>query len=222
MLIVRGPSQGPFINTFLQYLGIFTSIISVTIGTARWHIYNNRTEEEKARVVGKYPLIKSLMFFLPHTLFRLSSLAFIYSFLKYYSLIPFATFSVLNLLLFVWITRDMNEGRYQLWSSLPFTTLATTVALPRRKEHRVWMKRSLLLAISHSLLCLIVVRLLSIFASPISISATTGLSHVHRQQSNNSTGKNFLSHEQFSSNWFQALIVLGTLCLVGCKGKSPR
>ena len=123
--------------------------------------------------------ISSLVFFLPHTLFRITSLAFICSFLRYYSLIPYSLFLLSNLVIFVFIIKDMPEGKYELFASFPFTTLASIAATPGQKESRLWMKRTILLSTIFNLLCLILIYLLPIVASPMAIKSTTGLSHIH-------------------------------------------
>ena len=235
MLIVRGPSKGSFLDVLLQFLGIITSLVSVTYRTADWYLPRKK--------------ISSLVFFLPHTLFRITSLAFICSFLRYYSLIPYSLFLLSNLVIFVFIVKDMPEGKYELFASFPFTTLASIAATPGRKESRLWMKRTILLSTIFNLLCLILIYLLPILASPMAIKSTTGLSHIHFEadtvsgnisinastdssgtisisnasliSSSNITGsqvtKDYLNHEQFSTTWFPLLLLLGAICLVDGK-----
>ena len=231
MLIVRGPSKGSFVKAFPQFLGIITSLVSVTYRTADWYLPKKK--------------ISSLIFFLPHTLFRITSLAFICSFLRYYSLIPYSLFLLSNLVIFVLIIKDMPEGKYELFASFPFTTLASIAALPGRKESRLWMKRTILLSTIFNLLCLILIYLLPILASPMAIKSTTGLSHIHFEadtvsgtisifnaslisinasinasliSSSNINGsqvtEDYLTHEQFSTVWFPLLLLLGAICLV--------
>ena len=243
MLIVRGPSKGSFLDVLLQFLGIITSLVSVTHRTADWYLPRKT--------------ISSLVFFLPHTLFRITSLAFICSFLRYYSLIPYSLFLLSNLVIFVFIIKDMPEGKYELFASFPFTLLASIAATPGRKESRLWMKRTILLSTIFNLLCLILISLLPILASPMAIKATTGLSHIHFEAdtvsgnisifnaslisinasinasnnasinasinaSLNSSGningsqvtEDYLTHEQFATVWFPLLLLLGTICLV--------
>ena len=219
ILIARGPSKGNF-NVFIQYLGVAASIASVTKGTAQWHLFNNLTKEQLEKIPNKIlELVKSFVFFFPHILFRLSSLAFIFSFLRYYSLIPLAAFMFLNFLVYVCIIGNMTQGKYDLFASLPFTTLAMTAALPRRKESRLWLKRSILLATVFGLLCLLVIRLLPLLVPHSSIKSTAGLTHLRFDNSSqvfhgSQEEEDFLSHEEFSSTWFPALFVLGTVCLV--------
>ena len=228
MLIVRGPSKGSFLDVLLQFLGIITSLVSVTHRTADWYLPRKT--------------ISSLVFFLPHTLFRITSLAFIRSFLRYYSLIPYSLFLLSNLVIFVFIVKGMPEGKYELFASFPFTTLASIAATPGRKESRLWMKRTILLSTIFNLLCLILIYLLPILASPMAIKFTTGLSHIHFEadtvsgnisifnaslisinasinaSSSNINGsqvtEDYLTHEQFATVWFPLLLLLGTICLV--------
>ena len=228
MLIVRGPSKGSFLDVLLQFLGIITSLVSVTHRTADWYLPRKT--------------ISSLVFFLPHTLFRITSLAFICSFLRYYSLIPYSLFLLSNLVIFVFIVKDMPKGKYELFASFPFTTLASIAATPGRKESRLWMKRTILLSTIFNLLCLILIYLLPIVASPMAIKSTTGLSHIHFEadtvsgnisifnaslisinasinaSSSNINGsqvtEDYLTHEQFATVWFPLLLLLGTICLV--------
>ena len=228
MLIVRGPSKGSFLDVLLQFLGIITSLVSVTHRTADWYLPRKT--------------ISSLVFFLPHTLFRITSLAFICSFLRYYSLIPYSLFLLSNLVIFVFIIKDMPEGKYELFASFPFTLLASIAATPGRKESRLWMKRTILLSTIFNLLCLILIYLLPIVASPMAIKSTTGLSHIHFEadtvsgnisifnaslisinasinaSSSNINGsqvtEDYLTHEQFATVWFPLLLLLGTICLV--------
>ena len=243
MLIVRGPSKGSFFNVLLQFLGIITSLVSVTYRTADWYIPKKK--------------ILALIFFLPHTLFRITSLAFICSFLRYYSLIPYSLFLLSNLVIFVFIIKDMPKGKYELFASFPFTLLASIAATPGRKESRLWMKRTILLSTIFNLLCLILIYLLPILASPMAIKSTTGLSHIHFEadnvsgtisifnaslisintsinailnnsgiisanaslvSSNNINGsqvtEDYLTHDEFSTTWFPLLLLLGTICLV--------
>ena len=228
MLIVRGPSKGSFLDVLLQFLGIITSLVSVTHRTADWYLPRKT--------------ISSLVFFLPHTLFRITSLAFICSFLRYYSLIPYSLFLLSNLVIFVFIVKDMPEGKYELFASFPFTLLASIAATPGRKESRLWMKRTILLSTIFNLLCLILIYLLPIVASPMAIKSTTGLSHIHFEadtvsgnisifnaslisinasinaSSSNINGsqvtEDYLTHEQFATVWFPLLLLLGTICLV--------
>ena len=224
ILITRGRPKVLNFNAFIQYLGIVASIASVARGTAEWHLFNKLTAEELEKIPNKIlELVKSFVFFFPHILFRLSSLAFIFSFLSYYGLIPLAAFLLLNFLIYVCIiwNRKMTQGKYDLFASLPFTTFAPTTALPRRRSSRLWLKRSILLATVFGLLCLLVIRLLPLLVPRSSIKSTTGLSHIRfadNSTSQESHGKyNFLSHEDFSTTWFPALILLGTICLIDGK-----
>ena len=226
-----------------KFLGIITSLVSVTYRTADWYLPRKKNS--------------SLIFFLPHTLFRITSLAFICSFLRYYSLIPYSLFLLSNLVIFVFIVKDMPKGKYELFASFPFTLLASIAATPGRKESRLWMKRTILLSTIFNLLCLILIYLLPILASPMAIKSTTGLSHIHFEAdtvsdnisifnaslisinasinasnnasinasinaSLNSSGningsqvtEDYLTHEQFATVWFPLLLLLGTICLV--------
>ena len=220
ILIVKGPPKGSF-NAFIQYLGVAASIASVTKGTAEWHLFNILTAEQLEKIRNKnLELVKSFVFFLPHVLFRLSSLAFTFSFLRYYGLFPLAAFIILNFLLYVCIIKKMTEGKYDLFASLPFTTFAPTAAFPRRREGRVWLKRSILLATIFGLLSLLTIRLLPIILPPSSIKSTTGLTHIRFGDNSSQVfhgrqgDEDFLTHEQFSTVWFPALIILGTVCLI--------
>ena len=135
------------------------------------------------------------LYFLPHVLFRLLALSFVFAFLGYYSIIVLAIIALAGLCLALpvvlklkWKSDGVNDGLTAL-ASLVLSLLAPIAADSFFRSHRVIMKRT----ITSTTLCLLVTLLL-IRTGPLLVEEdlllhTNGLCHLNFL---NSTGDSFV------------------------------
>ena len=77
------------------------SFLSVSKFCAEWHLFTafNLDDDHKNKIPTKLlPVLKSLTFFAPNTLFRSASLAFMAGYFRFYALIPLSIFVIVSLL----------------------------------------------------------------------------------------------------------------------------
>ena len=131
--------------------------------------------------------LQASLFFLPHVLFRLLALSFVFAFLGYYSIIVLAIIALAGLCLALpevlklkWKGDDSNEddGITALFS-LVLSLLAPICASSSRRSNRVIMKRT----ITSTTICLLVTLLL-IRTGPLLVEEdlllhTNGLCHLN-------------------------------------------
>ena len=88
VVLVKGLAGNTF-SRFMQIAGILASMFSVARTCSDWFIIEGfNTDDERHIEPGVWYSLKALAFFLPHVIFRTTSIAFITAFLKWYSLIP--------------------------------------------------------------------------------------------------------------------------------------
>ena len=175
--VVLGPSPTRF-GKISQLLGLVASILSLVKGSATWHLFthfNNRETiiNNNQIDVSFWTLLKSLPFFLPHTLFRIVSFSLTAAFLGYYSLIPFFL-----LLVMVIISALCTAGAHwlMLWS-VPLSVISPCVVNPSSSSGRSLLKLSLLAASAVLLPTLTIIRILPLLSTEASL-CTPGLTHL--------------------------------------------
>ena len=107
-----------------------------------------------------------MTFFVPHTVFRMASLAIVAAFFRLYALIPLSIFVFVIICL---LTRTRP---------LPLYIFTPAVLNPFDKDFRKLLKRTMLLSTLFLLPCLLLIRLLPLLP-PSTIHCTLGLSHIN-------------------------------------------
>ena len=80
-----------FTSCFFQIGGLLSSFFSVSKFCAEWHLFTafnlNRFHDTTIPSDLK-SVLKAMLFFTPHTIFRTASLAFVAAFFRFYAFIP--------------------------------------------------------------------------------------------------------------------------------------
>ena len=172
--LIIGPPEDETARAF-QYVGIAASLLSITKGCGEWWVRSRRGIKDA-------PLSKTIqasLFFLPHVLFRTTSLAFIGAFLGYFALGPIA----LAIAIIIGISASVACRGEDVSDTLPLT-LAVTIFAPTLynssgTSDRALMKRAITIFTLMLLLSLTLIRTLPIMIHPDTIVSTYGLRHLN-------------------------------------------
>jgi len=166
----------------IQYVGIGASIISITKGCSDHWV--RMSAEKNLREPALLEWLQASVYFLPHVLFRLFALSFVFAFLGYYSIIVLAIIALAGLCLALpevlnlkWDS-DEDDGASALLS-LVLSLLAPISLGSSARSDRLIMKRT----ITSTTLCLLVTLLL-IRTGPLLVEEdlllhTNGLCHLN-------------------------------------------
>jgi len=169
----------------IQYVGLCTSIISIIKGCSDQWVRESPKKGQKEPALLEW--LQVSLYFLPHVLFRLLALSFVFAFLGYYSIIVLAIIALAGLCLTLpeilkleWNTDDDDEdvGIFALLS-LVLSLLAPISLASSWRSHRLIMKRT----ITSTTICLLVTLLL-IRTGPLLVEEdlllhTNGLCHLN-------------------------------------------
>ena len=121
-----------------------------------------------------------MTFFVPHTVFRMASLAIVAAYFRLYALIPLSIFVIISLP--VGAYAEMGEvscvGMMAALVTLPFYIFTPATVKPHDKNFRKLLKITMLLSTLFLLPCLLLIRLLPLLPSS-TIHCTLGLSHIN-------------------------------------------
>ena len=130
----NGVASNNFTTCFFQIVGLAASFLSVSKFCTEWHLFTafNLDDDHKNKIPTKLlPVLKSLTFFAPNTLFRSASLAFMAGYFRFYALIPLSIFVIVSLLVSTYAMEGFitYDGIMATLFGLPFNifTLATNV-----------------------------------------------------------------------------------------------
>ena len=149
-------------SRIMQYLGMAVSLISLTKGCATWmlftgfNVFKHFGNTKKQIPVSLSSVVKSLAFFLPHVVFRITAMSVSLAFLRKWGLIP----CIVDVVTHVILIRIVDVRDKSLFISFPMTLLSPTVAVPTAKNHQHFLKLSILASSIIQLLTLICVLLL--------------------------------------------------------------
>ena len=164
--------------------GLLISIISLTKGVAEYQITDAHSGESSFR-----PIMKSIVFILPHTMVRVVSYALIAGFFKYYSFIPFAILLITNSIIAL-VTANQHSD--DPTNGLLFVTLLAGLCAPfclgpKSVSHHSYLRRSLLSTNLLLLACLLFLNFLPSIFNPAVLIKTPGLGHLRFESLFNST-----------------------------------
>jgi len=168
----------------IQYVGIGASIISIIKGCSEWWVRTIADPGKKEPKLKEW--LQVSLYFLPHVLFRLLALSFVFAFLGYYSIIVLAIIALAGLCLALpevfklkWIGDVDEETGIKALLSLVLSLLASIPVVSSWRSNRVIMKRT----ITSTTICLLVTLLL-IRTGPLLVEEdlllhTNGLCHLN-------------------------------------------
>ena len=180
ILCTRGPSSSQWARVS-QYTGTLVSLLSATKGVAEWHLFSAYNVKFKYRKIRASLLtsLKSLLFFLPHSLFKLASLSLCAAFLGYYFLLPLTLIIGIQVVGAAVIYFREEDRNWRIVLAIPVSIISPTVDFPQNSTYRALLKLSLLSSPVILLPSLLITLLLPHLLSPSSLLCTPGLSHLH-------------------------------------------
>ena len=142
------------------------SLISLTKGCSTWmlftgfNVFKHFGNTKKQIPEALSSVVKSLAFFLPHVVFRITAMSVSLAFLRKWGLIP----CIVDVVTHVILIRIVDVSDKSLFISFPMTLLSPTVAVPTAKNHQKFLQLSLLASTIIQLITLICVLLLPAMA----------------------------------------------------------
>ena len=117
------------------------SFLSVSKFCAEWHLFTafNLDDNHKNKIPIKLlPVLKSLTFFAPHTLFRSASLAVMAGYFRFYALIPLSIFIIVSLPVSTYAMEGFitYDGIMATLFGLPFNIFTIATNVPFDKNWR--------------------------------------------------------------------------------------
>ena len=87
-----------FTSCFFQIGGLLSSFFSVSKFCAEWHLFtafNLQHSHYKKIPSDLKSIFKAMLFFVPHTIFRTASIAFVAAFFRFYAFIPLSIYYII-------------------------------------------------------------------------------------------------------------------------------
>ena len=137
----NGVASDNFTTCFFQIVGLAASFLSVSKFCTEWHLFTafNLDDNHKNKIPIKLlPVLKSLTFFAPHTLFRSASLAVMAGYFRFYALIPLSIFIIVSLPVSTYAMEGFitYDGIMATLFGLPFNIFTIATNVPFDKNWR--------------------------------------------------------------------------------------
>ena len=180
-----------FTSRFFQIGGLLASFFTVSKFCAEWHLFTGFSVKEDH--VTKIPpdlksVVKAMLFFGPHVIFRITSIAFLAAFFRFYTFILISIFVIIMLPIVSFYNKGeikvasndsvSNKRKIFYMSLLPISICIPPSIVPYEKSGRITLKIALLISSLLLLPCIILIRLLPLLPTS-TIHCTLGLSHIN-------------------------------------------
>jgi len=237
--IILGPSKT---KSVLQYLGIATSLISISKGVSDWWVRSSKSldPEPGAPEPTFLETLKAALFFTPHLIFRTVGMTMCAGFLGYYVICPTTIIVIVVLCNYLALYKKTKYDYMISKDELIFTFLLTIPApisfRSSDSTQRTLMKRTITFITIALLATLTIIRVAPLVVHPETLVATYGLGHLNflppSAESYNSCALKdstapctmFLTFDTFANYWYPVLMAFGVFCLIDaistqCKDK---
>ena len=180
--IILGPSKT---KSVLQYLGIATSLISISKGVSDWWVRSSKSldPEPGAPEPTFLETLKAALFFTPHLIFRTVGMTMCAGFLGYYVICPTTIIVIVVLCNYLALYKKTKYDYMISKDELIFTFLLTIPApisfRSSDSTQRTLMKRTITFITIALLATLTIIRVATLIVDPETLVATYALGHLN-------------------------------------------